>query len=306
MTTFRWLTPPAPAAIAVLRLTTSDATTWDGQGQSPLFLDRPLPDRGRARFAHLRDRLGATVDEVVISRLAPTVIDIATHGGIGIRAGVESALRDHGFTPADPAPSTTYDWWSRLARAPAPAPARWLMHAVKTDENIDPPTPPFPAVFLTRPPVVLITGPVNAGKSTLINAWCGRPRALVSPTPGTTRDLLTAEAICAGWHLSLLDSAGLREAPGDALEGAGQTLAIAARAHADVILHLRPPGDVGEAIPGALVVQGKADLRDPAALDPHQPRWSSHGLPDQTPAELIDKLGHAVLKHLCLVPDTTP
>ena len=82
----------------------------------------------------------------------------------------------------------------------------------------------MPAELLYRPPFgVLITGPANAGKSSLLNAWCGHQRALVSDQAGTTRDLVAAETICHGWRLRLLDSAGLR-AGADAIEAAGQAL----------------------------------------------------------------------------------
>jgi tRNA U34 5-carboxymethylaminomethyl modifying GTPase MnmE/TrmE len=297
--TYRWLTPAAPAALAVLRL------EWhprdDAQAVQALS-DRPLPGPGRARFARLRSGAGVIVDEVVLTRLGAAVLDCATHGGLGVRAAVAEALRDHGWQPAadangEPAAQPA-DAWARLAQTPAPAPARWLLRAAT---SATPAIPPFPARFLIRAPVILITGPVNAGKSTLLNAWCGRQRALVSPLPGTTRDLVAAEVLAHGWKLRLLDSAGLRERPGDHLEAAGQVLAQAARASADLVLHLLPPDHDDPPIPAALIVQGKADLRP--ALDPSFPSWSSQGLAGRSPAELLDDLGHAVLARLALPPD---
>ena len=269
---FRWLTPPAPAAIALVQAPALAA-----------LCDRPLPEPGRARFAHLRAADGAVVDEVVVTRLSATEIEIACHGGPGIRAAIEQALRGHGVQAAPVARCD--DRWARLARAAHPAAVRWLLAH-------DGP-PPFPADLLERVPVVLITGPTNAGKSTLLNAWCGHQRALVSDLAGTTRDLVAAQTLVQGWRLRLLDSAGLR-AGGDEIERAGQALVAQARRGADVVLYLRPPGDRGGEA-GDLIVQGKADLAATSGL-----RWSVHGVSGSDAATLLDHLGRAVLERLRL------
>lgn len=67
---------------------------------------------------------------------------------------------------------------------------------------------------------VVLTGPVNAGKSSLFNALLGRSRALVSPAPGTTRDYLEAEMSLGEHEIVLVDTAGLREVA-DPVERAG-------------------------------------------------------------------------------------
>lgn len=67
---------------------------------------------------------------------------------------------------------------------------------------------------------VVLAGPPNAGKSALFNALLGRPRALVSPLPGTTRDYVEAELRLGGHEVVLVDTAGLRDGS-DALEEAG-------------------------------------------------------------------------------------
>lgn len=68
-------------------------------------------------------------------------------------------------------------------------------------------------LYDNRPRIVLI-GPVNAGKSTLLNCLCGRNRALVDAEPGTTRDFLEADIELEGMAAMLVDTAGLREKPG--------------------------------------------------------------------------------------------
>ncbi|MCH7471487.1 tRNA uridine-5-carboxymethylaminomethyl(34) synthesis GTPase MnmE [bacterium] len=65
-----------------------------------------------------------------------------------------------------------------------------------------------------------ICGPPNVGKSTLFNALLGHDRALTAPEPGTTRDYLTETLDAGGIKLTLIDTAGYREAE-DAIEAAG-------------------------------------------------------------------------------------
>ena len=72
---------------------------------------------------------------------------------------------------------------------------------------------------------VAIVGAPNAGKSSLFNALLGSARAIVTDVPGTTRDLLTERVDIGGLAVSLVDTAGLRDA-GDAVEAEG-----VARAH---------------------------------------------------------------------------
>ena len=55
------------------------------------MIDRPLPQVGQARFACLRHHDGSIVDEVVVTRLSEELLEIACHGGPGMRAAVEAA-----------------------------------------------------------------------------------------------------------------------------------------------------------------------------------------------------------------------
>ncbi|MBT5056835.1 MAG: tRNA uridine-5-carboxymethylaminomethyl(34) synthesis GTPase MnmE [Gemmatimonadetes bacterium] len=79
--------------------------------------------------------------------------------------------------------------------------------------------------------MVLLTGPANVGKSTLLNALAHEERAIVSATPGTTRDWIDARVIWGGELLRLVDSAGLRVSADEVEEeGVRRTQALAKEA----------------------------------------------------------------------------
>lgn len=98
--------------------------------------------------------------------------------------------------------------------------------------------------------LAVLAGSVNAGKSSLLNALVGRNRALVSATPGTTRDYLEEQLDLSGLLVRLVDTAGLRDSlsgaeandldkPGiDPVEAAGQELARDFMARAEAVLYV--------------------------------------------------------------------
>ena len=80
---------------------------------------------------------------------------------------------------------------------------------------------------------VVIVGPPNAGKSSLLNALARRDAAIVSTTAGTTRDVIEVHLDIGGYPVLLADTAGLRRAA-DAIEGEGVRRALARAAQADL------------------------------------------------------------------------
>ena len=90
--------------------------------------------------------------------------------------------------------------------------------------------------------LVVISGPPNAGKSSLMNALLGEARTIVSETPGTTRDSIEEWLDIGGWPVRLVDTAGLRETE-DAVEGEGVTRARDLIGKADIVLNLTPAGE---------------------------------------------------------------
>jgi tRNA modification GTPase len=115
--------------------------------------------------------------------------------------------------------------------------------------------------------VVVIAGPPNAGKSTLLNALARREVAIVSEIPGTTRDAIEVRCDLHGLPVTFVDTAGLRETD-DPIESEGVARARARADAADLVLRLVPPDDAGADGPG-LRVGTKTDLPYPhcAGLD---------------------------------------
>ena len=83
-----------------------------------------------------------------------------------------------------------------------------------------------------------IVGRPNVGKSSLFNRLVERERAIVTATPGTTRDLVTETVAIEGIPVRLVDTAGIREA-GDEAESIGVRKSLEALADADIVLVLR-------------------------------------------------------------------
>ena len=107
-----------------------------------------------------------------------------------------------------------------------------------------------------------IIGPPNAGKSSLINALARRDVAIVSDTPGTTRDVIGVQLQLGGYPLHVSDTAGLRDSA-DAIEAEGVRRARAEAAASHLTLLLLDGSGAGEIPHGIqpdLIVWNKSDL----------------------------------------------
>ncbi len=106
---------------------------------------------------------------------------------------------------------------------------------------------------------VVLAGPPNAGKSTLLNALVGRDAAIVSPIAGTTRDVIEIPVTRDGIAWLFIDTAGLRDDTVDPVERIGIDRATGSIAAADIVLWLGedapPPASV------AIALHPRADLR---------------------------------------------
>ncbi len=99
--------------------------------------------------------------------------------------------------------------------------------------------------------IVVLAGAPNAGKSTLLNALAQRDVAIVSPIPGTTRDIVEARLDLAGYPVTVLDTAGLRTSS-DIVEQEGVKRMLARAAVADIVLWLQRADELQAGLPAEL------------------------------------------------------
>lgn len=150
---------------------------------------------------------------------------------------------------------------------------------------------------------IVIAGPPNAGKSTLLNKLAGYERAIVSPTPGTTRDALEELVSIGGIPVSLLDTAGIH-ATDDPIEQEGIRRALAAQDQADWVIVVldastaQPFPELAEMPAGkSLILLNKADLGcqlTPADFPAHACLTVSL-LDADAPARIAEKITQCVL-----------
>ncbi len=261
------LTPPGRAAIATLALHGPRAwetvrTLFQPRSRKPL---PATPDSAKLRGRTWLGRLGRELaDEVVLSVLTPSDLELHCHGGrevvrLLLDLLLQSGLHECGWPEllarreGDPLHAQAA---AALSRATTVSTASILLDqlsgAFRTAvsavlaglEQED--TSRVSAILeelagrvslgrhLTTPWRVVVAGAPNVGKSSLVNALAGYQRSVVSPTPGTTRDVVTVR-LAIGWPVELVDTAGLREQT-EALEGQGIELARREAAGADLCL----------------------------------------------------------------------
>ncbi|MHA6318533.1 tRNA uridine-5-carboxymethylaminomethyl(34) synthesis GTPase MnmE [Altererythrobacter sp. CAU 1778] len=130
---------------------------------------------------------------------------------------------------------------------------------------------------------VVLAGPPNVGKSSLFNAILADDAAIVSPTPGTTRDLIERSVAIGGVPFTFVDSAGMRGDVADEIEGEGVRRSGDAIANADCVLWL---GDPAARPDNAWLVASKIDLGDSHS----QAEYRVSSVTGEGIAELVDAL----------------
>ena len=141
---------------------------------------------------------------------------------------------------------------------------------------------------------VVIAGPPNAGKSTLINALAKRELAIVSPVAGTTRDVIETALALDGIAMRFSDTAGLRAESGDAIEAIGIDRAKAAVEVADILLWLGPPREA-PAHPRTILIAAQADRwRGDAAAEAEAARCDL--ILSAATGEGMDRLHHMIVE----------
>jgi tRNA modification GTPase len=273
---FAWslATPPGPGAIAIFNLRGDVAPVLErltGHGDWPVGIARAVT------FEAIDDGLAARVD-VDTFQLMP-------HGGprviqrLGARLAALGGRRHDRDDPRSLYPEATSHveacMLDALARAQSPLaidllldqPRRW---------RVQPPVADDAALArwrrldrLVTPPVVVLAGPPNVGKSTLGNRLLGRAMSIEADLPGTTRDYVGARVELAGLVVDLYDTPGLR-ATDDTIEQRAIDVAEHLIGRADLLVamtdHERPwpglprPPDLSVASKADLGARGDADL----------------------------------------------
>ena len=156
----------------------------------------------------------------------------------------------------------------------------------------------------------VILGKPNAGKSTLLNRLVGSDRAIVTPIPGTTRDIVRETIEIGGLPVTIADTAGLRES-GDVVESIGVTRARDAARSAEFVLYLVDATAGIDDIDGAelaklgasplvVTVYTKRDLAAPPADALSISATTGEGMP-----ELLVRLD-AIVRDQFAAPEASP
>ncbi|MDX2036394.1 MAG: GTPase [Isosphaeraceae bacterium] len=288
------LTAEGRGAIALVRVWGPGAVAAVDAGFRPArgaSLAETAP--GRPRFGRFGAGLGDEVVVVIHAEPLGLEAEVQCHGGLAAVELVLDDLRSRGVRVVRPERWALRRGGSRneaealwlLAFAPTPRTASILVdqaagaldRALAEIETADPAARRGLAErILVHRHVgmrlisgfrVAIAGRPNVGKSRLLNALVGFDRAIVDPTPGTTRDLVGARTAVAGWPIEIVDTAGLRSAD-DPLEVEGIARARRAHAEADLVILVLDrstaptPEDLAliDRCPHALMVGNKVDL----------------------------------------------
>lgn len=336
------LTPVGRGALAVVGV----AGPRSLECVAGLFTPRggPLEERtdGAIVFGRWAGNADEPAEDLVVVRRGAGNLEVHCHGGLAASEAVLASLERKGavrqpwpeWLRTGGAPEIEVEAREALATAGGPKAARILSRqlAGALQEELDRTkrlvaegrSPEARAAVdrlaraariglrLTRPWRVVLAGGVNAGKSSLVNALAGHVRSIVSPVPGTTRDLLETRVVLDGWEVDLIDTAGLREdaCAGDRVTGierAGIERAVAARETADLVLHVvdgrqvraggRSSADHGGR--REMLVASKADLNGDAVGHPSADAlWTSAVTGDG-----IAELASAIVRRL--VPEET-
>ncbi len=284
------LTPPGVSAIATVEVRGPRA--WELARQLFTPAGKPLPESPELnRFWF--GTLGR--DEVVLAARG-FAVEVHCHGGHRVvRWVMDQFLSLGGVEERTPRPSG--EGFELLQRAPTLRTAAIILDQLNgafANEvrrllallESDPRAAAQPLHTLTyfgntvgrhliEPWKVVVAGPPNVGKSSLVNALAGYQRSVVSEAAGTTRDAVSVRTAFDGWPVELIDTAGLRDAEGLEAEGIARAHEVLQTACALVwVVDITDPGatvtdldDYLSTDDEPIVVANKCDL--PAACDPN-------------------------------------
>ena len=155
---------------------------------------------------------------------------------------------------------------------------------------------------------IALVGAPNAGKSTLLNGLVERDAAIVTDTPGTTRDVIEVPLVLGGYKVLIADTAGIRDTA-DTIEAEGVRRARAWAEEADLRLwvvdgfHVKHTVKLEETIRTAdWLILNKADIADGSELATANAHWAGEGLKvvglSARSGEAVDELRAALAEHV--------
>ncbi|MHC4841193.1 MAG: GTPase [Planctomycetota bacterium] len=246
---FCWLSGASASAISVLQVQISGV-------QSLLGLDLgQLADAPAHNW--LKDQNGERIDEVMASRVGQFAI-VTTHGGPAVREAVTRALRSIGYTESheqDMLANSPFEHeiLTALMKVQGRAGVELALSALHRQGDFHKQCTLASERRLALAdlanqfdkfielPRIQLWGPVNAGKSSLLNALCGRELARVGSQPALTRDVIEGTLKHRGYELRLFDAPG-EMANATGVDAAAIALAESWREQADLVIELVPPG----------------------------------------------------------------
>lgn len=269
MTSARVLTPGGRGAIAVVEVVGPAASRLiDACFRGATRRNAAEQPIDGIRFGVWRHDDSGSGEELLVVRTSEQRFEVHCHGGVAAPAAIVRSLmeREASGTSNDYPSSPSADALRMLQRASTETAAAVLLDqaggaleraiegiisAIRSTD-VDTALQRIKALLRYRrladrivdPWRVVVAGPPNVGKSSLVNALVGYPRAIVFDQPGTTRDAVNATTAIGGWPVRLTDTAGLR-ATDDAIEAAGVDLARRALQKADVAIYVSEATDTG-------------------------------------------------------------
>ena len=254
--TVEFVSPPTVGAIGVVALRGNVRPTLRAlTGQETWHV-------GRVYLADL-----AGIDEAIVSCVTDDAAFVLPHGGLRVmqklRAWFDNSVhttwahesqelendrgqweRQHGGREFPEAKSVVEELMLRVlstARSPLAIdlllaqPARWSNQRSEFSEEDIARSERLNRLLL--PPLVVLVGPANVGKSTLMNRLLGRDAMISADFAGTTRDYAAVEVDCGGLVVTLVDTAGVRQSS-DLIEQESIGLAASLLESADLVLHM--------------------------------------------------------------------
>ncbi|MCA9296961.1 MAG: 50S ribosome-binding GTPase [Phycisphaerales bacterium] len=257
------MTPRTPGAIGVIHITGASTAVVDLLHALTAHAAWPLH---RARWSMLAD-----LDDGVCARLRDDLAVVMPHGGMRVMQRLLEWMRANGAVVSDPNAMPMRNRFPEarteraaalldlLARARSPRAVDVLLRQVSMADDAHVVCDADRAWsarirHLIDPPLVVVAGPANVGKSTLTNTLMGRAQSIAFDQPGTTRDYTMGFLDLDGVVVHWLDTPGVRETS-DAIEARAIELAQQVMRDADVLIALTDTANEWPALPRA------ADLR---------------------------------------------